>query len=193
MKRNLILLFPALLALSSILDVVAESERGNVVEESLKNLISQAKLMAAATTKKDFGKVADLTHSIVIELNGGREEMISKTLNLMKQMSESGYYVEGVKIGSPNYTVQEGKETFATISQEVVMRFPAGKIVSKSFLLAISENKGKTWKFVDGQGLSNEGLKKRLSIPPKLEIPEVEKPRVIRKKLESTPSQPLKD
>ena len=192
MKRNLILLFPALLALSSILDVVAESEKGNVVEGFLKNLISQAKLMAAATTKKDFGKVADLTHPIVIELNGGREEMISKTLNLMKQMSESGYYVEGVKIGSPSYTVQEGKETFATISQEVVMRFPAGKIVSKSFL-AISENKGKTWKFVDGQGLSNEGLKKRLSIPPKLEIPEVEKPRVIRKKLESTPSQPLKD
>ena len=73
MKRNLILLFPALLALSSILDVVAESEKGNVVEESLKNLISQAKLMAAATTKKDFGKVADLTHPIVIELNGGRE------------------------------------------------------------------------------------------------------------------------
>ena len=73
------------------------------------------------------------------------------------------------------------------------MRFPAGKIVSKSFLLAIYEDKGKTWKFVDGQGLSNEGLKKRLSIPPKLEIPEVEKPRVIRKKLESTPSQPLKD
>ena len=109
--------------------------------------------MAAATTKKDFGKVADLTHPIVIELNGGREEMISKTSNLMKQMSESGYYVEGVKIGSPSDTVQEGKETFATISQEVVVRFPAGKIVSKSFILAISENKGKTWKFVDGQVL----------------------------------------
>ena len=41
------------MALSSILDVVAESERGNVVEESLKNLISQAKLMACLLYTSD--------------------------------------------------------------------------------------------------------------------------------------------
>ena len=189
LNKNPFIILLAFLVLFSALISADESEEGNDLKEPLKNLISQAKVMAAATTKKDFGKVADLTHPVVIEINGGREGMISKTSKLMEKMDEAGYSVEVVKIGDPIDVVNENEKIFATIPQEVVMKFPSGKIISKSFLLAISIDKGEIWKFVDGQGITNKELKKRLLVPSVLKIPEIEKPKVIGNKSDSESSE----
>ena len=107
----------------------------------------------------------------------------------MEKMDEAGYSVEVVKIGDPIDVVNENEKIFATIPQEVVMKFPAGKIISKSFLLAISIDNGEIWKFVDGQGITNEELKKRLLVPSVLKIPEIEKPKVIGNKSDSESSE----
>ena len=43
----------------------------------------------------------------------------------MEKMDEAGYSVEVVKIGDPIDVVNENEKIFATIPQEVVMKFPA--------------------------------------------------------------------
>jgi hypothetical protein len=62
------------------------------------------------------------------------------------------------------------------------MKHPKGKFIVKSYLLGISSDNGKTWKFVDGAGLDDKitgGLPK---LPAKLKLPEKQKPEQIEEK-----------
>jgi hypothetical protein len=138
----------------------------------------QADEVAQATIKGDFKKLAELTYPKVIEMIGGRERMIEKMEEWQKDMKAKGYAFRSAKVEDALPLVAGGLEVFTVVPFTLEMKAPTGKATMKSFLLGISADKGKTWTFVDGSGISNREMAKKLlpNLPATLQLPKKEKP-----------------
>ena len=135
-----------------------------------------------ATVKGDYAKVIDSTHDGLVKLMGGREKAIKTTEDAMKGVAEKGITVAKFTAGDPGEMVTEGANTFTVVPTVVEMKAPMGKIVSKGYLLGISADGGKTWKFADGAGLQNEKVRDAAlpKLPAKLKLPEPSKPEIVK-------------
>lgn len=140
---------------------------------------SQADEAAQATVKSDWGKLADLTHPKVVEMMGGRDKMVERMTASMKAMKDKGFVFNSAKVEDATTPVAAGSELYTVVPMTVEMKVPGGTVSSKSFLLGVSTDKGKTWKFVDGSGIGgNEKLLKEIlpNLPATLKLPKKEKP-----------------
>jgi hypothetical protein len=139
----------------------------------------KASEVAQATVKGDFDKIATLTYSKVIDEMGGREKMIAAMKTGFKDLKARGIEFRSAKVESASPLVAGGTEDYTIVPFTLEMKVPGGRATTKSFLLGISADKGKTWTFVDGSGIGNdETMRKRLlpNLPKKLILPEKEKP-----------------
>jgi len=144
-----------------------------------------AQELGASTLKGDFGKVIDHTYPTLVKEIGGREKAIQATEALMKQMNAKGITIKAYTVGDPGEFLTEGGNTFVVIPTSMEMAFPGGKVKAKSYLLGISSDEGKTWKFADGAGIMKhkDALEKLLpKLPVKLKLPEQDKPEIIKDK-----------
>lgn len=140
---------------------------------------SQAEEAAKATVEGKWDKLADLTHPKVVELMGGRDKMVERMTASMKDMKAKGIAFNSAKIEDAATPVAAGKELYTYVPMTLEMKVPGGTITSKSFLLGVSTDEGKTWKFVDGSGIGgNEKLLKEVlpNLPKELKLPKKEKP-----------------
>ena len=137
--------------------------------------------LADATKKNDVAGVVDHTYPAVIEFLGGREKAISRIDASMKQMKDNGIEVRSVDVGAPGEFLTEGKNTFVIIPTTTVMGFAKGSLKSKSYLLGISPDEGKTWTFLDGAGLQTPTYRDKVlpKLPEKLKLPEKQKPELV--------------
>jgi hypothetical protein len=139
---------------------------------------SKANEVVQATIKGEYDKVADFTYPKVVEMMGGREKMISVMKTAFKEMKAKGFETRSVKVGDPSPLVAGNTEVYTIVPFTLEMKVPGGSAIGKSFLLGISADKGKTWTFVDGSGISTEKKKKKLlpHLPEELKLPKPEKP-----------------
>lgn len=136
-----------------------------------------------ATLKGDYTRVVDSTYDSFVKELGGRKKAITTITSMMNQMKANGVTLKAYGVGEPGTFHVEGNNTFVVIPTTLKMTIPNGKMSTKSFLLGISPDKGKSWKFVDGAGFAQNKVKiiKMLpKMPAKLKIPEMEKPTIIR-------------
>jgi hypothetical protein len=137
----------------------------------------KAQEVGQAIIKGDYAKIADLTYPKVVEAMGGREKMIAFTEAAMKQIKDQGFTVRAFTISEPTPFLTEGPNTFTVLPTAIEMTNTKGKIVGKSYLLGISPDGGKSWKFADGSGLESEEMRKLLpKLPAKLTLPAKQKP-----------------
>lgn len=138
--------------------------------------------LADATLKGDYAKVIDGTHEGLVKLLGGRDEAIKTAETSMKAVAEKGITVTKFTVGDPGGLFTEGAYTFTVLPTVVELKSPAGKVVQKSYLLGISGDGGKTWKFADGAGIADKRVRERVlpKLPTKLELPEPSKPEVVK-------------
>jgi hypothetical protein len=143
-----------------------------------------AQELGDATLKGDYAKVIDHTHGGIVELLGGKEKAVQFVEKGMKQLKAQGITFKAYQAGEPGEFVTEGSNTFVVVPTRFEMGFPGGKVIAKSYLLGISPDDGKTWKFVDGAGLDNKDFREKgvPKLPAKLKLPEKEKPEVIKDK-----------
>lgn len=148
----------------------------------------QANEVGVAVKSGDFGKVVDLTYPKVIEVIGGRERMTTLMEAGLKQMKEQGFAFRSYRIAEPSEILTEGENTFIVVPTTVEMTVPGGKAVARSYLLGISVDRGKTWKFVDGSGLKDANARDKVlpKLPAGLKLPEFQKPEMIK----DQPAQP---
>lgn len=105
---------------------------------------------AVALLKNDYEGVATFTHKRVIALMGGRDEMIAALKRTMSQLHAEGFGFLDVKTGPPSEPKQVGSWLTSMVPQSVVMKVPDGRKMRKdSFLLALSEDNGERWVFLD--------------------------------------------
>jgi len=124
-----------------------------------------------ALIKEDYNKVADLTHPSVVKKAGGKEKMIAGMETSLKDMKSKGFSFEAVKVEEPSDPVSSDSEIFVVVPFVLQMKAPGGKLKSKSFVIGVSSDQGKSWVFVNGD-LDIEKVKLILpTLPEKLKLP----------------------
>lgn len=143
-----------------------------------------AESLGDATAKGDYAKVIDLTWDDSVARLGGREKAIKNMEAGMKKVAEKGMKIKSYKVRSVGEFHSEGEHTFCNVLTTLEVATSGSRIVSKNYLLGISKDDGKTWKFVDSAGIQDEESRKKIlpPLPAKLQLPKREKPEVIKDK-----------
>ena len=171
-------------SLFSVLAVACISVRADEPPRSA-TVKKLAQALGAATLEGDYAKVVDQTYDSMINVVGGREKAIQTIERMMKEAKAHGLSLKSYTVGEPGEFFTEGGNTFVVVPTTTEMALPSGRVVTKSYLLGISPDGGKTWKFADGSGLAKrkDKLDKLLpKLPAKLKLPESQKPEIIKDK-----------
>jgi hypothetical protein len=138
---------------------------------------------SAALTSGNYPRLVELTYPKVVEMIGGRDKMIETLRRGSEDMKAHGSAILGAEVSEPKEVVTAGDKQFAIVPMTVRVQVPDGTLHSKGFLIAVSEDRGKTWTFVDGAGLVKEPGKEKEKLaqilpdfPPQLSLPAREQP-----------------
>jgi hypothetical protein len=127
--------------------------------QSLATVIQQeAQKCAKALMANDCPGVLAYTHDRVIALMGGKDTALGLLQKSMEEMKAKGFGVEDTKIGAPQFPQKIGTWTISLVPETITLRTPEAKAQQESYLLGISEDEGKTWKFIDLGPISEEQL-----------------------------------
>jgi hypothetical protein len=108
---------------------------------------------SAAITSGNYARLVDLTYPKLVELMGGRDKMIEMLRRGAQDMKAQGSVILGAEVAEPKEVVTVGDKQFAIVPMIVRVQVPEGTLRSKGFLIAVSEDRGNTWRFIDGAGL----------------------------------------
>ena len=142
-----------------------------------------AQEIAIATVEGDFSTVIDLTVDGIVELAGGREKAIQELKTTMAKLGEIGVKIASYEVQEPQELVAEGDLIFVVVPYKIGMSTPQGKFLYKTYVIGISSDEGKTWKFADGSKLNqNDATTEKVlpKLPAKLKVPEKEAPKRIK-------------
>ncbi|OWK40794.1 hypothetical protein [Fimbriiglobus ruber] len=133
-----------------------------------------------ATVAGDYAKVIDNTYPTLVKELGGRDKALAAAEAAMKQLAAKGFAIKKYEVGEPDKFYTEGDNTFVVLPAVLHMALPVGKIRTKSYLLGISSDGGKTWKFLDGTSLQRKEFRERVlpKMPADLKLPEMSKPEI---------------
>lgn len=152
MKKTVILIFLIFLSISNIFKAQTTNQ----------NLNSQLQLMRKYFLEGNYKHFANFVHPEVSKMIGGKAEMIKTTENAINKMKNGGFSFIDLKFKNPSKFLKKGNETQFTITQEILMKTPKGKILAEYTLIGISGDNEKNWKFIDTSGKSKEAMRKYL-------------------------------
>lgn len=122
------------------------------------SLNSQLQLMKKYFLEGNFTEYSNFVYPKVIEMYGGKEKMIQLSKVSVKKMKDEGYAILDITFKDPSKFITEGDETQFTITQELLIQAPKGKMVSEYTLIGISTDKGENWKFIDTAGRTKDKM-----------------------------------
>lgn len=161
------LLFVSLLAAAA----AAQEQLG---EEAAKRLQEQAEESGRAFIEGDYGRLADFTYPKLVELLGGREKLVEVVRKGVEGMKAEGFVPLSSAPSAPVQVLKAGRQTYAIVPLKFKMRAPGQLLVSDSFMIAISDDGGKNWKFLSGASVDEARLKILLpDAAGKLKLPTV--------------------
>jgi hypothetical protein len=139
----------------------------------------QAMDMARAVLDKDVDKMVSYLPPKLVADAGGKEKMMIARDTLNKYMKQFGAEIKRVTIGDPGKIISYKKQLQATLPQTTRLKFMASTITLESTLIAISEDKGAHWYFVDTSIYRGDKLSKLLpDLSPELVIPPMKQPTI---------------
>jgi hypothetical protein len=121
----------------------------------LETAVQQAKKSSEAAIKSDAATLVDLMPNKLIEESGGREKMVENVTKSFEIMKQQGMTIASAKVGQPDKLHKGGSVLYCLIPQSVVINIGKsaaageGTLSSDSYLLAMSDDEGKNWKFID--------------------------------------------
>jgi hypothetical protein len=146
----------------------------SICQVSKKTVLEQSKILAEAFTNQDFNTIVTYTYPRIIKMMGGKEKMISILKSGKLNMENEGVFFESVSVKKPSEIYQSGNELYCLIPQTIIMKIPKGKLETNGYLLAVSEDNGEKWFFIDTAQLDDNKLaylfpnmNKKLKIPKK--------------------------
>ena len=163
---------------SALLLLLASAAGAQVTldEGATKQLHAQAEESSRAFMEGNYERLADLTHPKVVELMGGREKMAEFVRKSMADMKTQGFEtLSYTPATEPTQVLREGRKLYAILPAKLRMRTPGGVVyVSESFIIALSGDDGKNWKFVSGATADAAKLKLLMpEVADKLKLPTV--------------------
>ena len=123
-----------------------------VVDEKPKSdypsLKTQAEEVGKVTINGNFEKLVDLTHPVIVEKLGGEDKMVAFISKDSQQMKADGILLLAMEVGQPSQIEKIEKQVFALLPIKMTMKTPEGKFLGESALVGISDDDGKSWKFI---------------------------------------------
>ncbi len=136
--------------------------------------------MARAVLDKDLDKLVVYMPPKLVADAGGKEKMMVTRDTLNKYMKQFGAEIKKVTIGNPGKIISFKNQLQSTLPQMTELKFMASTITIESTLIAISEDKGLHWYFVDTSIYRDEKLKTSLpNLSPELVIPPMKPPKIV--------------
>ncbi|THU39220.1 hypothetical protein FAM09_11945 [Niastella caeni] len=137
-------------------------------------LVKNASEMASLLNSGDYKGFLKYIHPIRISAGGGEAKMITLLNNQNAQLKSKGVQIKGTVFDQPSEIVKSKNELQCTISQHTELKPAKGRVVTHTTLIAISNDNGKSWKFVDASNLDMAIIRKmfpnlssKITIPPK--------------------------
>ena len=141
-----------------------------------------AKQMAQATKSGDYKKIIGLTYDKVVENLGGQEKALETVQQQMEGLKQQGVKITQFQVRDPKPMVNSTDHQFVLLPTQTTMEIGNVTVQMDSYLLGISADQGKTWKFVDGAGLASEDQQKKIlpPLPEKFQLPAPKQPKIQR-------------
>ncbi len=141
---------------------------------------TQALEMARAMAKKDFEKAATFLYPTLTAEAKKQMQAPGMMDSLSKKMEQFKPEIKRITIGNPGEVVTHNKVMQALLPQEMEIKTTLMSIAFETTLVALSDDKGKKWYFVDANMYREDGIKKKLpELSPKLIIPAMKPPKFI--------------
>lgn len=163
----------------TILFLTTISFAGNT-QSNIETLLRDAKEFNASFLQKDFEKHVDYTVSYVVDLAGGRDLMADNVKAMYDMMTQGGTQYESIEALEPGEIITAGKELHTILPQKVINKYGDTRFSKTGYFLAVSQNDGKSWTFLDLEPYDVKSLKTFvISWTGELEVPEVDIPQLI--------------
>jgi hypothetical protein len=144
--------------------------------EDLKEVKALAEESGRAFLAGDFAKLADLTYPKVVQMMGGKANMVSFLEAGQKQMQSEGFEIVSYTVGEPEKVVRAGTKLLVVVPTVLKAKVREGVLTQPSYLLGVSDARRKKWTFIDGSSLDASKLRTvlpeaagRVALPKKQE------------------------
>ncbi len=137
---------------------------------------SKAEQCMQAIVRGDFEELTDLTYPPLVQLMGGKEQMVQLLGKTYATMQEQGFSFDSGNVENVARVVKTKHRSFAVVPYTLYITTSEGTISQEGSMVGVSENNGKSWTFVDlsngSQALlpqlfpDEKNLAKALSLPP---------------------------
>jgi hypothetical protein len=151
----------------------ATTSQAATTNDNYPNLVAQAKEMNDAFARKDYERFADLTYPKVVEMVGGRDQMLKGIPQQLKEMEAEGVVLLSSTSGSPTQFVHDSGSIYAVLPTTLKAKAKDGIFQSEGSMIGISSDGGTNWTFIDASGKDHGELKTllgnvvdRLNLPP---------------------------
>jgi hypothetical protein len=148
-----------LAALFISLSAAHAAAQARLSTQAAERLKEQAAECGKAFVEGDFARLADYTHPSLLAKVGGREGMIAFLKKGVAEMKAEGFEPLSYVNADPSQVLVVGRQTYAVVPGTLKMRMSSGVLVSETFMLAVSSDAGKSWKFVSGSAADAAKLK----------------------------------
>ena len=145
----------------------------------LKAIQKSAQALATATKKGDVATLLEGTYPKAVEMMGGKGAAEKAIRSAMDDFGKKGITFTKAECSEPKEIQKVDGKWYAVVPMVLEMQVPNGLATAPSYLLGISEDGGKVWKFIDGSGLKNaKGREVMLpGIHEKLKLPTYQPPK----------------
>lgn len=142
-------------------------------------LMAAANQMASLYKSADYKGYVKYVHPIIVHGVGGETKML-ELLNLQSNKVKSqGVVINSITFDRSTAIISVKNELQSTISQHTELKSSKGRIITYTTLIAISADKGKTWKFLDTSKMDLATVRKLLpSLSIEITLPPKQKPTV---------------
>lgn len=134
---------------------------------------SDAQKMGKALVEKDYDTYVNYTYPKLMKDMGGREKMKETISKQMEDLEKQGIKILSVTYDEPSVIIKEKKELQATLPQHMQFESSNGKVTAQTTIIAVSQDDGMHWYFVDPGERDLEtvritlpNLSKKLVLPP---------------------------
>lgn len=143
---------------------------------------TQAIEMGKALVNNDLTGYQKYMHPEIIKQSGGAEKMKVMADSAISLFRQFGGSIKRISYGNPAVILSHKKELQTTLPQTTFITTAFADIELESTLIAVSQDKGKHWYFIDTQLYGSDKIRQNLpALSPELTIPALQKPRMIPK------------
>lgn len=162
---------------SVLLILVLFSSKLNAQHSS--TIKSAAMDMGNALAQKNSKKFISYMHPVMIELAGGEEQLSIISDSALNVFEQLGGKVSKISFGNPGEVVSHKKVLQSVIPQTMTLTSFIADIELSTNLIAISEDGGKSWRFIDTNLFNINQIRSAMpEISPALVIPKSTPPKI---------------